>query len=517
MDHPHHPAHVVFGVAGAALAAVLGFHFLLYGHQYGFALVVFLLILAGSVVGLYVLGGRQGNAWAFFFLVPLILSLLAEALSASEVVRFFGFILSVGSLALFTYWLTSPSVPFWDLSTLWPSAMLLESFFPFKRFGGFFHALAHGKGEVRRVLMGVVVAVPFLFLIGLLFVSSDLLLQKTLNDLLTPEALERFLKHAIWDLFAAVFFLSAGWTVISRITEARRPKESDEPRGFDAVVTTTFLSLMNLLFISFIVYQFVTVFGGASVVEARGITYAAYAREGFFQLLAVSVIVLAILGGIYRYTGMRSWAVRWLSAALVIETGAVIASALRRIALYIDAYGLTLLRLWSTFAIVLIALAFAVLLVGTFSKVRFKQVLKSLAVGSVTVLSLSLLVNTEDLIVRFNFNRYIRKNADTVDIRYLMSLSSDAVPALVEYSRLPWPSENPDPITQQQLASFLKIPSDIPSDVRDEALREAVSVSDRVRLVERLRGKTQRLRDQSANDPFALVISDYRAISAVGY
>lgn len=57
--HPHHAAHVVFGVAGAALAAVIAFHFLLYSHQYGFALGLFLLILAGSVIGLYALGGRQ--------------------------------------------------------------------------------------------------------------------------------------------------------------------------------------------------------------------------------------------------------------------------------------------------------------------------------------------------------------------------------------------------------------------------------------------------------------------------
>src|SRR3989344_8125448 len=145
--HPHHAAHVVFGVAGAALAAVLGFHFLFYGHQYGFAFDLFLLIVVGSVVGLYVLGVRQGNAWAFAFLAPLILSLLAEALYASDVVRSLAFLFSVGSLVLFGYWLTAPSVRFWDIRTLWPGAMLSETFFPFNRFGGFFHALARGKRD----------------------------------------------------------------------------------------------------------------------------------------------------------------------------------------------------------------------------------------------------------------------------------------------------------------------------------------------------------------------------------
>ena len=388
--------------------------------------------------------------------------------------------------------------------------MLSETLFPFNRLGEFFRTLARGKSDARRVLIGVAVALPFLLLIAILFVSSDLLLQKTLNELFTEEAMQRFLSRAVWDLFAAGFFLSAGWTILTRISEARRPKEQAASKGLDAVIITTFLSLLNLLFISFIVYQFVALFGGATAVEARGITYAAYAREGFFQLLAVSVIVFAILSGIYHYTGMRTWSVRWLAALLMLETGAVIASALRRMMLYIDMYGLSMLRLWFTFAIILIAVAFAVLLIGMFSRVRFEQVLKALALGSLVVLSLSLLVNTEDLVVRFNFNRFVRRAVDSVDIRYLMSLSSDAVPALAEYGRLPWSDENPDPMTRNIL-----IKEGTPGPLNEELFRETASSTDRARLVEYLRGKTQGLRERSAKDPFALVISDYRALSAV--
>lgn len=413
---------------------------------------------------------------------------------------------------MFAYWLTAPPVRLRDLRVLWPGSMLAETLFPFNRLGGFFRALARGKGDARRVLVGAAVATPFLLLIAILFVSSDLLLQKTLNELFTEEAMWRFLARALWDLFAAAFFLSAGWTVITRISEARRPKEPEEPKGLDAVVVTTFLCLLNLLFISFIVYQFVTFFGGAAVVEARGITYAAYAREGFFQLLAVSVIVFAILCGIYHYTSMRAWSVRWLAAMLMLETGVVIASALRRMVLYIDVYGLTLLRMWSTFAIILIALAFAVLLVGMFSKIQFEQVLKSLALGSLVVLSLSLLVNTEGIVVRFNFNRFVRNSVNSVDIRYLMTLSSDAIPALAEYSRLPWPNENPDPSTQR-----LIVPYSSKLDYGTTARQEMENNTHHLQLVEYLKDNAQELREKSAKDPFALVISDYRAMSAVTY
>ncbi len=56
------------------------------------------------------------------------------------------------------------------------------------------------------------------------------------------------------------------------------------------------LGLLDLLFLSFVVVQFRYLFGGASLVEASStLTYAEYARRGFFELVAVATLVLPLL------------------------------------------------------------------------------------------------------------------------------------------------------------------------------------------------------------------------------
>ena len=56
------------------------------------------------------------------------------------------------------------------------------------------------------------------------------------------------------------------------------------------------LGLLNLLFLSFVLVQVRYFFGGAaSVALTPGLTYSEYARRGFFELVAVSALVLPLL------------------------------------------------------------------------------------------------------------------------------------------------------------------------------------------------------------------------------
>ncbi|MBA2384669.1 MAG: DUF4173 domain-containing protein [Actinobacteria bacterium] len=58
------------------------------------------------------------------------------------------------------------------------------------------------------------------------------------------------------------------------------------------------LALLDLLFLAFVAVQFAVLFGGHDrVVETAGLTYADYARSGFWQLLAATVLTFAVVGG----------------------------------------------------------------------------------------------------------------------------------------------------------------------------------------------------------------------------
>ncbi len=86
------------------------------------------------------------------------------------------------------------------------------------------------------------------------------------------------------------------------------------------------------------------------MLDTAGVTYAQYAREGFYQLLAVAFLVLAVVAVAGRRrgerTGRRPTPVELLLGLLCLLTLVVLASALRRLGLLEDTYGFTLTRLY---------------------------------------------------------------------------------------------------------------------------------------------------------------------------
>ena len=100
----------------------------------------------------------------------------------------------------------------------------------------------------------------------------------------------------------------------------------------------------------FVGVQFVVLFGSDDyVLRTTGLTYAEYARSGFWQLLAVTALALGVLALGSRWAPARTKAERaakrGLLAALALLTLVVVASAINRMWLYQQAYGFTVLRL----------------------------------------------------------------------------------------------------------------------------------------------------------------------------
>ena len=116
---------------------------------------------------------------------------------------------------------------------------------------------------------------------------------------------------------------------------------------------------------AFVALQLATLFGGERhVLDTAGLTYAEYARSGFAQLLVVAALTLAVVAAAHRWA--RGAGLRLLLAALCLLTLVVLASALKRLGLYEDAFGFTRLRfaahailLWlgAIFVLVLVARA----------------------------------------------------------------------------------------------------------------------------------------------------------------
>ena len=272
---------------------------------------------------------------------------------------------------------------------------------------------------------GLMLAAPLLFLFGALFVAADSVFQGYVSDAV-PNAHE-LTTHLL--LVAVFAWVSAG--LLREYLSRPEPVEADVQPSFRLGGTelAVVLGLLDLLFLAFVLVQLRYLFGGASLVEERThLTYAEYARHGFFELVTVAALVLPLLllaDWLRRRESPRDDRIfRLLVGALIVLLFVVMASALQRMRLYQREYGLTELRLYATGIMIWLAVvlvwAGATVLRGR----RDLFAVGALVSGFAAIFVMNAL-NPDALIARTNLNR------PNLDLPYLMNLSDDATPTLV--------------------------------------------------------------------------------------
>lgn len=193
-----------------------------------------------------------------------------------------------------------------------------------------------------------------------------------------------------------------------------------------------FVTPVLLIYVLFFVSQWNYYVSAFTHTLPEGLTYAQYAREGFFQLCIVSVfnaILLIILQTFMRRTpGERGLLRRTYAGIISLFTLILIATALSKMILYIDAYGMTRSRVLATWMILLLAVAFILSLIHVFCK-KFP-----LAIGIFITCALFLLVlflpNIDGMIADYNVDAYLSGDLTSVDVDSLCDLDLAAVPAL---------------------------------------------------------------------------------------
>jgi hypothetical protein len=215
-----------------------------------------------------------------------------------------------------------------------------------------------GLEPASAVVRGLLLALPLLLLFIVLFSSADAVFGQLLQDLpdldlgQLPGRITVALLAA-WLTAGLLAFVSAGREQ-DQLTGSRPQK-----RWLGSTEAITVLVALDLLFAAFVVVQATYLFGGRDTLEAGGLTYSEYARRGFFELLAVAMVVGALVLGFEAFVARRSRAYLIGIVALVCLTLVVLASAFLRLRLYQDAYGWTELRFYVLAAILWLAIGAA--------------------------------------------------------------------------------------------------------------------------------------------------------------
>jgi hypothetical protein len=285
-------------------------------------------------------------------------------------------------------------------------------------------------GDAVRVLATVAVSVALLVVFGALFVSADAafarVFQAAIPDL-RPETVVRwiFVTLVTAPLLTAAAFLRAAPPAPGRL-------DRTEGRKVGRMEWAIPLGLLVLLFAAFVAIQLTVLFGGEQhVVETDGLTYAEYARSGFWQLCAVTALTLVVLAGAARWAPRTARAdrilLRVVLGALAGLTLVIVASALHRMNVYTETYGLTRLRLLVACCEAWFGLVLVMVLVAGI-RIRATWLPRvAIAAGVLSLLGLAG-ANPDGLIAENHVQRFER--TQKIDLPYLADLSPDAAPAL---------------------------------------------------------------------------------------
>ncbi|MGW6933945.1 DUF4153 domain-containing protein [Lentzea sp. NPDC054927] len=285
-----------------------------------------------------------------------------------------------------------------------------------------------------RPFVSVGVALVLLMVFGSLLAGADKGFNDFLESLVPDLDVGVYVQMTFYGVVAAAGALGACYLVaappqINEDAEAKpgslRLKDYGLPVG-----------VLVLLFTGFVGTQLAVLFGGeAYVMKTAGVTFAEYARSGFWQLLWVTILTLGVIAGVARFavkkTAREQLWLRVLLGSLAVLTLVIVASALSRMWFYQQAYGWTVLRLLVASCELWLALVYVLVIAGGIT-LRANWLPKAI-VGTGTAFLLAVMVmNPERVVADYNVSRF--EATQKIDTWYLSQLSEDAVPALL---RLP--------------------------------------------------------------------------------
>ena len=280
--------------------------------------------------------------------------------------------------------------------------------------------------------VGIALAVPLLGVFAILFSSADEVFAHAMREAFGPDTLRELPGRLA--LAAVVSWMAAGaLTLLWR----EGPAATDLPRPLRRETATVLLIAVDVIFVLFVAIQIAYLFGGSDTLRAAEITYSTYARRGFFELVAVAVIVAALLFGadLFIERGRRIHLVP--AIVLVALTAVILVSASYRLDLYQRAYGWSELRFHAVAAIAFLALAL-VLLAWALLAGRVVYALQPIALAAVLVAVGVNVVGPSAFVARSNVARAIDPASRpddaerTLDLVYLYRLGDASLPVLVD-------------------------------------------------------------------------------------
>ena len=298
--------------------------------------------------------------------------------------------------------------------------------------------------KVAAVLIGICVALPLLGIVSILLADADAVFGKLVDSVLDSLRLSNTLGDGLGILIriVALFVLAYAW--LSYLSVDGVKSTCKECRKGDPVIAITVTGMLSVVYLLFSGIQVIFLFfGGGNLPE--GYTYAGYAREGFFQLLAVSILnLLIVLTALYLFAEHK--VLKGILTVMSLCTFVMILSSALRMIMYIRYYYLTFQRVMVLWGLLVLFILFIGVIRNLYQK-KFDLFRYGVVVVTVVYLGFSF-SHPDYYIAGINLSHayyegleqpepeagdFFQSNAFYEDFWYLRNTCADAAPVILSY------------------------------------------------------------------------------------
>jgi len=287
--------------------------------------------------------------------------------------------------------------------------------------------------KVSQILIGLAIAVPVLVIIIPLLISSDEMFRRIFSlDMIIGEVFLFTFQLAV-GLPVAFYIYSSIYSQISgknsAFNEEKRDESAQTIQKMPPLIAQSALMPVLITYVLYIFSQMAYFFSAFKSLLPEGFTFSDYARKGFFELCAISLINLAMIVAVYLFVkrkgGLMKLSVRIYISVLSLFTLVLLTTAVSKMLLYITECGLTRLRIYTLWFMFLLALIFILIIFKQFFlKLRFYKICLICFVLMFGILCFS---NVDGVIAKYNIEQYEQGITSKFDYDLLDTLDSGSV------------------------------------------------------------------------------------------
>lgn len=302
----------------------------------------------------------------------------------------------------------------------------------------------------NNIFKALCITIPIVIVIVAILASADSVFNNMIFNILNVFTnifssidFSGFIIRLILIICIFIYLSSFFYNITKYEEEPVLENDTNESKKIESMTLKMVLTALNIVYLIFCIIQINSLF-----MQKANINYADYARQGFFQLMIVSIINLIVILIAKKYGEENNKYINFMEILMIIFTLIIIVSSAVRMYFYEQAYGYTLLRL----LVYCVLLTEAILLIPTILYIlnKHRNLIKTYFTIIVVMYIGMNIINFDAIIANRNINRYIETGK--IDLEYLeKETGTDAISNIIEILEI----ENADDTVKKETLRYI--------------------------------------------------------------